>query len=427
MEILDAIAILVCFAAIFIYVNTFYLKLPSSVGHMIMALLLSLLVFIAGSFFPELHLAEHISRFDHEEILLEFVLSLMLFTQSLNVHFKKLGAQLKPVLALSIIGVLASTAIIGLGLLGLVSILSLPLTILECFIFGALISSTDPIAITDTIRRFRLTNRLETKISGEALLNGGVAAALALLLWRFDQNLTSEVANHSWITITTIAGREILGGLLLGALMGGLGYLLLDAIDNDIVEAEVLVTMALVLTGSFLAHYFLVSPAVVAVVTGLMLGNLGRSSIEESAIGAYVYKFWKLIEESLGVIVFVLIGFEMLLIPLSIELVAVGFLLVNIVLFARWLSVYLPIKLLSMQQTFENGTVAVLTWGALRGGLPVVLALSLQGIPGKAAIITITYVVVVITVLFQGFTLRPLLEHFKRRSIQRTINLKRAA
>lgn len=404
MSIFDIITVLIFFSGVFLFINTFYLKLPSSIGLTILALALSLLVLVFGQAFPEFHLAEAVKKYDFAEVLYRFVLSVMLFAGALNVDFRKLGDQLVPVLVLSFFGVLISTFVIGTLIYFTASFIGVTLSYIAALVFGALISSTDPVAITKTIQRFRLPNELETKISGEALLNGGIAIVLALVLVNiYREGETTGAISFSgtaWVLF-----RDLGSGLIVGTIFGWAGYKVLKYVDNDHVEVEVLVTMALVMGGSYIADLFSASSMLVAVTTGLILGNFGRDEEGESAVGVYVYRFWQLMEDTLAAMLFVLIGFEMLVIPLRLDYFALGFFAVNFSLFGRWLSVFIPIRMMSRNRSFDNNTIPVLSWGSLRGGLPVAVSLSLINFPGQEIIVTMTYVVVVCSVLYQGLTL----------------------
>ncbi|MEO9851530.1 MAG: sodium:proton antiporter [Reichenbachiella sp.] len=417
MHIFDIIAVLIFFSGLFIFLNTFYLKLPSSIGLSILALILSLLVLVFGRMFPEFHLAEQVKAYDMEEVLVRFVLSVMLFAGALNIDFGKLGDQLVPVLVLAFFGVLISTSVIGTLIYYLLDFMNIELHYIGCLVFGALISSTDPVAITKMIQRHKLSSELENKISGEALLNGGIAIILALVLVSlYKEEVVSgslSLGGSIWVFI-----RDLGGGLIAGLFFGWLGYKALKYIDNDEAQVEVLVTMALVMVGSFVAHYLSISSMMVAVISGLVIRNSETSTDGESAVGYYVFKFWQLMEESLAAMLFVLIGFEMLVIPLRLDYFAAGFFALNIVLFGRWLSVFLPIKLMSRSHAFDNGTISVLSWGALRGGLPVAVSLSLSGFHGQEIIVTMTYVVVVCSVLYQGLTLGRLMRSYQAKQVQ---------
>ncbi len=417
MQIYDIIAVLVFFSGLFIFINTFYLKLPSSIGLIIMALVLSVLVLAFGLLFPEFHLAEQVKQYDFAEVMYRFVLSVMLFAGALNINFRRLGEQFIPVLVLSFFGVLISTFVIGILVYFLTGLMNIQLHFLGCLVFGALISSTDPVAVTKMIRRHNLSNELENKISGESLLNGGVAIVLALVL----VNLYNEEAVVGSVSIGGVVWvfiRDLGGGLVVGLFFGWLGYRVLKFIDNDDVQVEVLITLALVMSGSYVAELFSVSSMLVAVLSGLVIGNPVSDGNGDGAVGAYVYKFWQLMEETLAAMLFVLIGFEMLVIPLRMDYFALGFFAINIVIFARWVSVFIPIRLMSLNRSFDNGTISVLSWGALRGGLPVAVSLSLTDFKGQELIVTMTYVVVVCSVLYQGLTVGKVMKRYHRRQLE---------
>lgn len=369
---------------------------------MIMALILSVLVFIVGMIFPELHLAEEVKDYEFEEVLYQIVLSFMLFSGALNIDFRKLSSQRSSVLVLAIIGVLISTFVIGTLVYYMLDLLGLHLAYMYCLVFGALISPTDPIAVTRTIERFNLSKKLEVKIAGESLFNDGIAVVLALTLL----DIAHAGDDHTLTVFETIyiVVADIGGGIFIGLLLGYIGYRLLKYVDNDAVEVEVLITLALVMAGSQLADFIHVSSKQAAVVMGLIVGNEGKSTHVAGAAGDYVFKFWKLLEETFSAMLFVLIGLEMLVLDLRLDFLAAGFFAICIVLFGRWISVFIPIKALSVKNDFDRDTISVLTWGALRGGLPIALSLSLTHFAGKDLIVTMTYIVVVCSVLYQGLT-----------------------
>ncbi|MEM6644057.1 MAG: sodium:proton antiporter [Bacteroidota bacterium] len=406
MSILDIIALFIFLSGAFIFINTYFIKLPSSIGLMIMALILSVLVYIVGIAFPELHLAEAVKEYEFEEVLYQIVLSFMLFSGALNIDFRKLSSQRSSVLVLAIIGVLISTFVIGTLVFYMLGFMGLHLEYMYCLVFGALISPTDPIAVTRTIERFHLSKKLEIKIAGESLFNDGIAVVLALMLLHLAHAQDDHTLTVPEIVYVVFA--EIGGGIFIGLLLGYLGFRLLKYVDNDAVEVEVLITLALVMAGSQLADFIHVSSKQAAVVMGLVVGNEGKSTHVASAAGDYVFKFWKLLEETFSAMLFVLIGLEMLVLDLRLDYIAAGFFAICIVLFGRWVSVFVPIKVLSFKNDFDRNTISVLTWGALRGGLPIALSLSLTNFEGKDIIVTMTYIVVVCSVLYQGLTV-PLL------------------
>ena len=407
MSVLDIIAIFIFLSGAFIFINTFYLKLPSSIGLMILALILSVLVLVIGSLFPELHLADTVKKYEFEEVLYQIVLTFMLFSGALNIDFKKLSHQRTPVLILAIVGILISTFVIGTLTYFTLQWMNIALDYLYCLVFGALISPTDPIAITKTIDRLNLKEDLKIKIAGESLFNDGIAVVLALTILDIahagdDHTLT--IFETAYIVIADIGG-----GIFIGLFLGYIGFRLLEFIDNDESEVEVLITLAIVMAGSQIAEFIHVSAKQAAVVMGLVIGNEGRSTQVAGAAGDYVFKFWNLMEETFSAMLFVLIGLEMLVLDLRMDYIASGFFAVCIVLFGRWTSVFFPIKIMSFRETFEKNTIPVLTWGALRGGLPVALSLSLTDFEGKEIIVTMTYIVVTCSVLYQGLTVPALM------------------
>ncbi|MEQ8470853.1 MAG: sodium:proton antiporter [Marinoscillum sp.] len=411
MHVFDIIALFIFLAGLFIFINTYFLKLPSSIGLMIMAIILSVILLAVGAVFPDFKIgAAELEEYDYAEVLYQVVLSFMLFSGALQIDFKKLSKQRTPVLVLATTGVFISTFLIGTLVYYMLHFIGIELHYLYCLVFGALISPTDPIAVTKTIKRFNLDKELEVKISGESLFNDGVAVVLALTLLHLAH--AGEDHPLSVFEICYIIGADIGGGIFIGLFLGYLGYRLLKYVDNDAVEVEILITLAIVMVGSFLADFVHVSSKQAAVVMGLVIGNEGRGEHVTSAAGDYVFKFWNLMEETLSAMLFVLIGLEMLVIPWRLDYFAAGFFAVNIVLFGRWVSVFVPIKLMSIKRAFDPNTIPVLTWGALRGGLPIALSLSLSDFHGKDVLITMTYIVVVCSVLYQGLTVPMLMRTF---------------
>ena len=418
MSIFDIIALFIFLAALFIYINTYFLKLPSSIGLMILALALSVLIVVAGKVIPAIRIeAVELEEYDYAEVLYQVVLSFMLFSGALQIDFKQLSKERTPVLVLATTGVFISTFIIGTLVYFMLELLGIELNYLYCLVFGALISPTDPIAVTKFIDRFSLSQNLSIKIRGESLFNDGVAVVLALTLLDIAHAGDDHVL--SAFEVFYIFGADIGGGIFIGLFLGYIGYRLLKYIDNDQVEVEILITLAVVMVGSLLADFIHVSSKQAAVVMGLVIGNEGRSTHVSSAAGDYVFKFWNLMEESLAAMLFVLIGLEMIVIPWRLDYFAAGFFAVNIVLFGRWLSVFVPIKLMSVKRSFDPNTISVLTWGALRGGLPIALSMALPEFEGREVILTMTYIVVVCSVLYQGLTVPVLMKGFGG---QRTAN-----
>ena len=404
MNVFDIIALFIFLAGLFIFLNIYVLKLPSTIGEMILALLLSVCLLSAGYLIPSLKLdAIHIEEYKYGDIIYQIVLSFLLFSSALNMDFKRLAKHKTSVLILATLGVIISTAIVGTSVYFMLSWIDIKLNFLYCLVFGALISPTDPIAVTEYLRRFKISKNVELKIEGESLFNDGVAVVLALTLL----DLAGGQADHQlgFFEVIYVFLADVGGGIFIGLLMGYLGYRLLKYVDNDEFHVEILITITIVLFGTTMADFMHVSSKQAAVMMGLVIGNEGRSTEVTGIAGDYVFKFWNLIQDSFATMLFVLIGLEMLVIPLRFDYFAAGFFAVNLVLLGRWMSVFIPIKIMSIKKKFEPHTISLMSWGTLRGGIPIALSLTLPEFHGKDVIITMTYVVVVWTIIYQGLTL----------------------
>ncbi len=425
MSILELITLLIFLAAAFTLINITVLKLPSTIGLMFIALVMSISILVLGYFFPSItEGAEHIiAEFDFEEVLMNVMLNFLLFAGALSTNLNKLIEERVPVIILATIGTLMSTFLVGyLVYFIFPSILGYEIELIYCLLFGALISPTDPIAVLALTKQFGLSKKLEIKIAGESLFNDGVGVVIFLTILGIAKAQAGihEVGGHTGeITAASVAmlfSVEVFGGLLLGAVFGFVGFKLLNFIDNDHVELEVLVTLTLVMVGGRLSNMLHVSAPLAMVVMGLFIGNQGRDEKLANATGEYVFKFWHLLDEALNAILFILIGLEMLVIAESFTMsnLAIGGIGIVIVLFARFLGVSIPITAMRPFRTFEPKTIQILTWGGLRGGISVALALSLTDIAFpdavKDTILFTTYCVVVFSILVQGMTIGSLLK-----------------
>ncbi|MEQ8472346.1 MAG: sodium:proton antiporter [Marinoscillum sp.] len=417
MHVFDVIALVIFVSGSFIFLNTIFLKLPSSLGLMILTLGLSFCLFLAVHLFPSLNIIGEIKSFDFTQVLNQFVISFILFAGGLSMDLKRLGKQRLPIIILSITGAILSTLIIGTILYFILNGIGIEINYMYSLIFGAVISSTDPISATNTTKRFDLPKILLVKVEGESLFNGAFSVVLAFVLYHLE--IVAESEAITFLTISKTLLLELIGGVSIGLALGFLGHFLLKYINNDDVHIEVLITIALVLVGSFISGYLSIYSKTVSLVMGLLIGNLGRERAGEASVGYYVYKFWLLVEQTMAVMLFVLMGLEMLAIEWKLENFMAGFIAINVVLLGRWLGVFIPVKIMSGRVEFDKNTIPVMTWSAFRGGLPIVLILALHNFPGKELLITMTYVVVVCTMLFQGVTLPMLMrERFAMRPPQ---------
>ncbi len=411
-EILDVVALFIILAGLFIFTNTYFLKLPSSIGLMIMALLLSLVILGSGLIFPDFRAGTMrlLQDYEYREVIFEVILTFLLFAGALNIDFKRLAEEKGSVLILAIFGVIISTMITGTGAYYILNAIGLHIDYIYCLVFGALISPTDPIAVISTVKRYNVSEKLRIRIEGESLFNDGIAVVFALALLDLESKELDHIIHFADLVQTFIL--DITGGVIIGVILGFICFKLLDFIDNEQSELEILVTVALLMASTQLAHLeaIEVSGKQAAVVMGLVVGNQGKSDKLVGAASEYVFKFWHLMEQSLNAILYVLIGMEMLIIPLQMNYFAAGFFAFALVLFARWSSVFIPIKLMSRTRSFDPKTISIMTWGSLRGGVPIALSLTLPEFEGRDLIITMTYVVVVVSILYQGLTVNRMLK-----------------
>jgi CPA1 family monovalent cation:H+ antiporter len=276
----------------------------------------------------------------------------------------------------------------------------LPIPFIYCLLFGALISPTDPIAVLAILKEAKIPSSLELKISGESLFNDGVAVVVFVTLM---ETARSGASAFDMLAISKLFLQEAIGGLLFGGLLGYIGYYALRSIDDY--KVEVLVTLAIVMGGYFIAGYLHVSGPLAMVVAGIITGNKVKHEVLSAISRDYLGKFWELIDEILNAVLFLLIGLEMLTIKVNSIVLIIGGIAILIVLLARWVSVFFPVLLLKYKITFEKNAVTILTWGGLRGGLSVALALSLGPAMYRDEFVLITYIIVVFSILVQGLSI----------------------
>lgn len=422
MNLLELATLLLFLASVFSIVNLRILKLPHTIGLMVLAIALSMVILIIGLVFPDfLSFATSLTQeFDFSVLLIDVMLPFLLFAGAISVDVHELLKDKVTILLLATFGVLFSTFAVGTGLFWLISqpflgMESLGLTYVDCLLFGSLVAPTDPIAVLAMVKKMNLSKITETRIAGESLFNDGIGVVVFLTL------LSMKVEGVENITVQSVGSlfaTEVIGGILLGALMGYLGLKLVKYIENTQVELEVLITLSLVLLVPVISHMFHFSAVLGVVVMGLFLNqNIDTDNKTEGvqkAMGDYVYKFWHLVDETLNAILFILIGLEIIpvLQNFDISYVAIIVLVIILVVVSRGIGVFVPIKLLSIKKTFEKNTALIITWGGLRGGLSIALALNLpESIgTGKDLILILTYGVVLFTILVQGLTLKKIIK-----------------
>lgn len=405
MSLIHTITILVCLSAGFSYINHRFIKLPLTIGLMAIALAMSLVLVALGKlgFGIESEATRFIRGIDFSEALLHGMLSCLLFAGALHVDLSKLLDVKWIVGTLASVGVVLSALITGFLGYYIFDLVGLHLPFIYCLLFGALIAPTDPIAVMGILKAARLPKPLEIKIVGESLFNDGVGVAVFLVLLGLVLQPSFNV-----IGIATLFAEEVIGGAALGWMLGYVVYRMMKSVDNY--QVEILITLALVLGGFTLADVVHTSGPITVVVAGLFIGNHGRQWAMSETTREHLDNFWELVDELLNAVLFVLIGLEVLVISLQNQYVTAGLIAIPIVLLARFLSVVLQVRVFSLVREFSEKTVAILTWGGLRGGISVALALSLPQGETRDAIVTITYAVVVFSILVQGLTMGRLVQ-----------------
>ncbi len=403
-------AILLTLTAALAYVNARVLRLPSAIGLMTTALIAS----IAGLALDATGLTDIGARVTSllEEVdlayaLLHGMLGVLLFAGALHVNLGDLREQRAPIAALALVGTTLSTAIVGGVTYAVFAGLGVDLPLIHCLLFGALISPTDPIAVLGILKSAGAPRSVEVTITGESLFNDGVGVVIFLAL------LTVAAGGEPDATaLGRLFAQEALGGAVFGVAIGYVGFLLLRSIDQY--SVEILITLAMVFGGYAAAEALHVSAPIAAVTSGLLVGNHGRSLAMSERTRDHLDTFWELIDESLNAVLFLLIGLEVVHLEVTTELAIAAAVLIPAVLLARLASVGLPALALPRLRRDTPGAIAILTWGGLRGGISVALALSLPPGPAREAILVVTYAVVVFSILVQGLTLGRLVRRVTR-------------
>ena len=399
---LEITAICLVLTALLAYVNFRFIRLPITIGVMVTALLLSLgiiLLDLIGVDFGLHHRMEAMLRaIDFSNVLMQGMLSFLLFAGALHIDLSELRAYRWQVLILAFFSTLLSTFIVGFAAWYVLPFIGIPMPLLYCLLFGALISPTDPIAVMGILKSAGIPKNLELVISGESLFNDGVGVVIFSIL--MSMLLIGEAPTfHEGLGLLM---HEAGGGLLYGLLIGYITFLLLRSIDNY--QVEVMITLAAVMGGYVLASKLHVSGPLAMVVAGLVVGNHGRELAMSDTTRLYVDMFWEMIDDILNAVLFVLIGMEVMLIAFSWNLFAAGLAMVIMTLIARALTVWVPVHYLPGYFKLPRGAGLVLTWGGLRGGISVALALSLPSGSERDVILSLTYCIVVVSILVQGLT-----------------------
>jgi CPA1 family monovalent cation:H+ antiporter len=404
MTILQITSLLIVLAGVFGAINYLFLKLPSAIGILVVALLASFGVLLTDVIWPQLIIAETardlITSIDFSDALLEGMLGLLLFAGALHVKLADLRAEWRAVFLMATMGVALSTIVIGTGFHWLTG---MPLIV--ALVFGALISPTDPVAVLGVLREANLRKSLETKIAGESLFNDGVGYVVFLVLvglaFPGDDHHASGLQGAALLFV-----QEALGGAVLGLVLGWLTFRVMRLIDDY--SLEVLLTLGLAFGGYELAVFLHVSAPIMAVCAGLLIGEVGAKHGMSEETRDYVDAFWKLIDEILNAVLFLMIGFEVFAVAFEVDFLLAGVLSIGLALLGRLAAVAVPVLILRPFRTFSPGVVPIMTWGGLKGGISVALALSLPDNEWKPLILTATYIVVIFSIIVQGLTVSKL-------------------
>ncbi len=416
MSIFSISAILVGLSALFGYINHRFLRLPHTIGLVVIALAASLSIIGFDLIQPSAHIAQKVTgvlrQIDFNETLMHGMLSFLLFAGALHADFPALKTRRLTIGVMAVLGTLISTFVVGGVMWFLLGLLDLEIPFIWALVFGALISPTDPVAVLGLFKTVKVPDTLQAKMAGESLFNDGVGVVVFTVVVAIAMAGGEHGGGMGAADIIELFFTEAVGGVVLGLAAGYIGYRAMYGIDEP--SLEVLITLALVMVTYALALSLHMSGPIAMVVAGLFIGNRGVKYAMSEPTREYVLTFWTLIDEILNSVLFLLIGLEVLVVAESIDLLGVALLAIPVTLFARTLSVTIPIAILSRWQTFTKGAVPVLIWGGLRGGIAVALALSLPDVEYKAAILSITYGVVLFSIIVQGLTVKPLVERMVR-------------
>ncbi|KXH83225.1 cation:proton antiporter [Chryseobacterium kwangjuense] len=403
MELYYSFSALIVLASIFAYLNYRFLKLPSTIGIMVIAIVVSIfLVMFGETVLPRTfgHLNKLMNSIDFTEVLMGAMLNFLLFAGGIHININDLKEQFRPVLIFSTAGVVISTFVVGFGMFYLLPLLGIQLPFIYCLVFGALISPTDPVAVLSILKQANVSKSLETKVAGESLFNDGMAVVVFTVVLQLAIGKEVDLGVES---IGLLLMKEAGGGILLGVLLGWVTSRLMREVDDYIIS--VLVTLSVVMGGYLIARQMHISGPLTMVAAGLFMGNFNVRFKMKSITQDYLIKFWELIDEILNAVLFLFIGFELLMIKDLKHFMVPGLLAIAVVLLARLISIWVPTRFMSLRTRFSPQTVKVLVWGGIRGGVSIALAMSIPKSEYSEAILSITYCVVVFSIIVQGLTI----------------------
>ena len=408
LSLLHVATVIITLAALFGYINHRWLGLPHAIGIVVIALLASLGAIGLDAIFPALALQETVrgilADLDFHDVLMNGMLSFLLFAGALHVNLGDLLSRKWAIGSMATVGVLMSTFMVGFAVYGVSSLLGIDIPVMYCLVFGALIAPTDPVAVLGILKTVKVPESLEAKIAGESLFNDGVGVVVFIIMAAIATGGGGHGGEMGALDIIRLFAQEALGGAALGLTTGYIAYRAMKSIDEH--NLEVLITLALVMVTYGIAAALHLSGPIAVVIAGLLIGNRGTRLAMSEKTRDHVHKFWSLVDEIMNSALFLLIGFEVFALSISGNVVILMVIAIPLVLAARFISVATPLTLLSLNREFTKGAIPVLTWGGLRGGISVALALSLPESAIKDTILAVTYGVVIFSIVVQGLTVK---------------------
>lgn len=404
MELYYTFSVLIVLASFFAYLNIRFLKLPGTIGIMIIAMLVSVAIRLLGDqYFPETtkEFFMLIQEFDFTEILMGAMLNFLLFAGALHINISDLRDHKWPILTYASVSVVLSALIIAVLFYTVAPMLGLEIPFIYCLLFGTLISPTDPIVVLGILKEAKVPKMIETKITGESLFNDGVAVVMFAVVLKMATDVNFDATFGS---IAKLFLLEAGGGILLGALLGFTASNVMKKIDDY--KVSVLITLSIVMGGFLIAKELHFSSPLAMVIAGLIIGNFGKSVAMSETTRDYLSKFWELIDEILNAILFLFIGFELLMLPDLQEQLLLGVVAIFICLLARTLAIFIPASTILRKNTYSKGSLTTMVWGGIRGGVSIALVMSIPNSVGeiKDVLLEVTYIVVLFSIVVQGLT-----------------------
>lgn len=408
MTLFDIIAMLLGLSALFGYINHRVLRLPHTIGLIVIALVASGVIVVADLLAPSYRISAIVvgtlKTIDFYDTVMNGMLSVLLFAGAVHVDLAELAARKWAIGLMASVGVLTSTLLVGATMWFAMGAMGIEIPFIWALVFGALISPTDPVAVLGVLKTVKIPRLLEAKIAGESLFNDGVGVVVFTIVVALAAG--GAGGDISALEAVGLFVLEAFGGAILGFAAGYLAYVAMRVIDEH--NLEVLITLALVCCTYAIAIHLHISGPIAVVIAGLFIGNHGAKFAMSDNTRRHVFQFWELTDEIFNSVLFLLIGLEVLVVGFRPEFAGIVLIAIPVVLIARWISVGIPISLLSVRERFTDGAITILTWGGLRGGISVALALSLPDNEHKAVLLACTYTVVVFSIIVQGLTMKGL-------------------